>query len=625
MSDIIKLLPDSVANQIAAGEVVQRPVSVVKELLENAIDAAGRTIKLILKDAGKTLIQVVDDGIGMSETDARLCFERHATSKIQRAEDLFAIRTMGFRGEAMAAIASVAQVELRTKKRDQELGTRVVIEGSKVLEQSPCQTAVGTSVSVKNLFFNIPARRQFLKSDSIELRHIVEEFQQIALAHCDLFFSLHHNEERLFHLPPAPLRQRIVHLFGNKINEKLIPIEERTDVLGISGYIGKPEYAKKTRGEQYFFVNNRFIRSNYLHHAVMSAYEDLLPVKHYPFYAIFLDIDPARIDVNVHPTKQEIKFDDERLVYNYLRVTARHGLAQSHHTPQIDFDTEPAIDKHLDASKLQPDSDAPLYTQLPVLKHQDDRSERQTGNNDSRRERNPLYESNLRNWERLYEGLGKEGGEGGDAPEDHQTFASKLSVEPALFDQDAGGIQKEPYQLHNQLIISPIKSGFMVIDQNAAHRRILYERYLDIYRNREALPQQELFPHTIQLSPADAALLKSMLDELQQLGLVVEALSGNAFVVQALPAEWQAGNLQTLLEDLLEQHKQNLQLRLGLHESLARSMAGYSAIPAGKALERREMQLLIDQLFACSLPHLTPCGRKTFFVMDLSELLARFD
>lgn len=625
MSDIIQLLPESVANQIAAGEVVQRPVSVVKELLENAIDAGAKNIRLILKDAGKTLIQVVDDGIGMSETDARMCFERHATSKIRRAEDLFSIRTMGFRGEAMAAIASVAQVELRTKKREQELGTRIIIEGSKVLEQSVCQTAVGTSISVKNLFFNIPARRQFLKSDSIELKHIIDEFQQIALSHNDIFFSLHHNEEKLFHLAPSALRQRIIGIFGNKINPKLIPIEEETDVLKIHGFVSKPEYAKKSRGEQFFFVNTRFIRSNYLHHAVMQAYEDLLDKKLFPFYAIFLEIDPAKIDVNVHPTKQEIKFDDERLVYNYLRVTTRHALAQHHVTPSLDFEVESGIAQHLDPTAM-PTNDSPIYQQLPVMNkgNEEEGTRIFSGGGYKPLKRSPLEESNLRNWEKLYEGLGKSEDQQPD-DEDAMKFSSKVSSEERLFaDEVSHRIQKDPYQLHHRYIISPIKSGFMVIDQHAAHQRILYERYLGIFRNREAVVQQELFPHTIQLAPADAQLLKSILNEVQQLGIVIEEMVGNSFVIQGMPAELQQYDYQKLIEELLQQHQENLQLQLGLHDSLARSVAYYSALPAGKTLAAREMQQLIDELFACEVPHKTPHGRKTFITIELEELVERF-
>ena len=355
MADIIQLLPDAIANQIAAGEVIQRPASVVKELLENAVDAGATEIKLIVKEAGKTLIQVIDNGCGMSETDARMSFERHATSKIRGSEDLFAIRTMGFRGEAMASIAAVAQVEMRTRQHDQDLGNKLVIEASEVKVQEPCQCVAGTTLSVKNLFYNVPARRNFLKSNAAEMRHIVEEFQRIALANPELFFSLHHNGNQVFHLQPGNLRQRIVAVFGAGTNKKLVPVEEDTDVLKLHGFVGKPEFAKKTRGEQYFFVNDRFIKSPYLNHAVMTAYEDLLPKEVYPLYIIFIDIDPARIDINVHPTKQEIKFDDERLVYNYLKVSVRHALGQFSITPSMDFDQETAFSKPRTPASFDPE------------------------------------------------------------------------------------------------------------------------------------------------------------------------------------------------------------------------------------------------------------------------------
>ena len=343
MSDIIQLLPDSIANQIAAGEVIQRPASAVKELLENAIDAGATEIQLVLKEAGKLLIQVVDNGKGMSDTDARMSFERHATSKIKNANDLFALTTMGFRGEALASIAAIAQVELKTRQEGQELGTKIIIEGSKVLSQEPCQCQVGTSISIKNLFFNVPARRNFLKSNSVENRHIIDEFSRVALANSNVFFSLHHNQNELYHLPIGNLRQRIVGVLGNNGNKKLVPMSEETDVVKFSGFVSKPEYAKKTRGEQFFFVNNRFIKSGYLHHAIMNAYEDLLPENSYPLYVIFMELDPKIIDVNVHPTKQEIKFEDEKIIYNYLRVATRHALGQYSITPTLDFDQDPHI------------------------------------------------------------------------------------------------------------------------------------------------------------------------------------------------------------------------------------------------------------------------------------------
>jgi DNA mismatch repair protein MutL len=395
MADIIQLLPDAIANQIAAGEVIQRPASVVKELLENAIDAGATSIKLVVKDAGKSLIQVIDDGCGMSETDARMAFERHATSKIRKSEDLFCIRTMGFRGEAMASIAAIAQVEMRTRRHAEELGTRLVIEGSAVKSQEPCQCSRGTTLSVKNLFFNVPARRNFLRSNTVEMRHIVDEFQRIAIANADIFFSLHHNNSEVFHLPAGKLRQRLIGVFGNAANKKLVPVSEETDILTLKGFIGKPEYAKKTRGEQYFFVNNRFIKSAYLNHAVVNAYEDILPKDTHPLYVIFIDIDPAHIDINVHPTKQEIKFDDERLVYNYLKVAVRHSLGQYSIMPSLDFDQDPLFYNTLSSSK-KPIERGNTVNSLKGNGHQ----KQDTSLAGSRRQDN-----NLDNWQQLYEGL----------------------------------------------------------------------------------------------------------------------------------------------------------------------------------------------------------------------------
>lgn len=395
MADVIQLLPDSIANQIAAGEVIQRPASVVKELLENAVDAGATSIKLVVKDAGKTLIQVIDNGCGMSETDARMCFERHATSKIRQAKDLFTIRTMGFRGEAMASIAAIAHVELRTRRNDDEVGTRVVIEGSKVTAQESCQCAAGTIFAVKNLFYNVPARRNFLKTNTVEMKHIIDEFQRVALAYPDIFFSLHHNGSEMFHLQGGNLRQRVVGLLGQHTNKKLVPVEEDTDVVKITGYVGKSEFAKKTRGEQFFFVNERFIKSGYLNHAVMTAYEDLLPKGHYPLYVLFIEIDPARVDINVHPTKQEIKFDDERLLYNYLKVTIRHALAQYNITPTLDFDADPTFSNIQQPRYLKKESNAtkpePKPKQSVVFSSSINPEHR--------------HKNNLKHWQKLYDGL----------------------------------------------------------------------------------------------------------------------------------------------------------------------------------------------------------------------------
>lgn len=614
MADIIQLLPDAIANQIAAGEVVQRPASAVKELLENAVDAGASQIKLIVKDAGKTLVQVIDNGCGMSETDARMCFERHATSKIRQASDLFAIRTMGFRGEALASIAAVSQVELRSRRLEDELGIRIQIEGSEFKLQELCQTAVGTSISMRNLFYNVPARRNFLKSNAVEMRHILEEFQRVAISYPDIFFSLHHNNEEILHLPASNLRQRLVSIFGAPYNKRLVPVKEDTDVLKIEGFVGKPEFARKTRGEQMFFINRRFIRSGYLHHAVMSAYEDLLAQESFPLYVLFLEIDPAHIDVNVHPTKQEIKFDDERLVYNYLRVAVRHALGSHSITPTLDFEQE----NSLPLSSLQPGN------------HLQSNFQQSGGNFQSGRPSSPAeitrrQADNLRHWEKLYEGLDDNTGNPGSShpSADHTlTIESAWGSEPEKEDKS----QKTPYQIHATYIVSHIKSGFLLIDQQAAHERILYEQFLHVLEQQTAASQQQLFPRTIALPPADAVLLKEILPQINLLGFDIQEFGQNTFVINGLPAELSGKKDELLvLENLLEQYRQNVNLQIGVKENLARSMARSASIRRGTPLTVPEMQSLIDRLFACEMPWKSPTGRLSLLTFELDELTRRFE
>jgi len=618
MTDVIQLLPDNVANQIAAGEVVQRPSSVVKELMENAIDAGATQIKLIVRDAGKTLIQVIDNGCGMSQTDARMSFERHATSKIREAKDLFAINTMGFRGEALASIAAVAQVEMRTRRATDELGTRLVVESSFVKTQEACQTPAGTSISVKNLFFNVPARRNFLKSDPVEMRHILDEFQRVAMANPDLFFSLHHNDQEIFHLPPGNLRQRVVKIFGEIVNKKLVPVQQETDILKITGFVGKPDYFKKARGEQLFFVNKRFIKSNYLHHAVVSAYEDLLPSDTFPLYVLFLDIDPMRIDINVHPTKQEIKFDDEKLVYNYLKVTVRHALGSHNITPTLDFEQEPAFQA--------------VPTKTPSLRPESDRPA-SVGNYRPQSGGDPRHDENLRHWQRLYEGMelieknSAGQSEEGEFLETAVQFEVRSSAENSAMDDDAGSFskgQKEPYQIHGQYIVSHIKSGFLLIDQQAASERILYERYLEALGSQPIATQKLLFPKNLELPAADAALLRDILDEVNRLGFEIAEFGGNAFVIHGTPADLSGVSEEALLEKVLAQYKDNLELELGTQDNLARAMARNAAVRRGQPLSVPEMQDLTDRLFACAVPFSSPSGRKCFITFELEELQKRF-
>ncbi len=620
MADVIQLLPDAIANQIAAGEVIQRPASLVKELLENAIDAGSTQIKLIVKDAGKALVQIIDNGCGMSETDARMSFERHATSKIKKSADLFAIHTMGFRGEALASIAAVAQVELKTRRQADELGTRIAIEASTVQVQEACQCTAGTSISIKNLFFNVPARRKFLKSNTVEMRHIIDEFQRIAIAHPDIFFSLHHNNTEIFHLPIGNLRQRLVNIWGNTTNKKLVPITEETDILKLYGFIGKPKFAKKTRGEQLFFVNKRFIKSGYLHHAVVAAYEDLLPKDSHPLYAIFIEMDTTKIDINVHPTKQEIKFDDERLVYNYLKVTIRHALGQHSIIPSLDFNQEMS------------------FSQLPSFSNSQEKTQDQESNSSKKdssasgspKQDSQLDASNLKNWRKLYDGIelfDEEENNDHDAPDGSITIESNWSTSPELDDaqKSFSTPQTKPYQLHSRYIVSPLKSGFVLIDQQAAHERILYEKYLVLLNKSDAITQKQLFSKNITVPAADVAILKDMLPNINQLGFDIQEFGQDGFVVHGIPADWQGQmDEQTIIEQLIEQYKANLDLNIGMLENIAQSMSRQASIKKGQSLTEQEMRQLIDKLFACEIPFKSPTGGNCFITFELDDLERQF-
>ncbi|MCT1526576.1 MULTISPECIES: DNA mismatch repair endonuclease MutL [Sphingobacterium] len=619
MSDIIQLLPDSVANQIAAGEVVQRPASAVKEMMENAIDAGADQIKLIVKDAGKSLIQVIDNGCGMSVTDARVCFERHATSKIRKAEDLFAIRTMGFRGEAMASIAAIAHVELRTRRHEDELGTVVEIEGSEVVQQYPDQTPAGSSISVKNLFYNIPARRNFLKSNSVELRHILDEFQRIALAHPEIFFSLHSDGNEMFHLPKESLKQRIVHLFGNSYNQRLVPVEETTTILNIKGYIGKPEFAKKTRGEQFFFVNNRFIKDPYLNHAVLNAYEEILPADMFPLYVLFIDIDPSKIDINVHPTKTEIKYEDEKAIYAILRSAVKRSLGRYNITPSLDFEQETGFDTLITPKPLD-EIQAPTINFNPNFNPFDD------GNPSARSavSRSYSYPEALerktsipQNWDSLYQIT-------------EQEESTQLPLIPEEQATDSGFIQasdqpkKQFFQLHNRYIVSQIHSGFMLIDQQAAHERILFEQFQQHLINNQGSSQQSLFPQTVELNAADFALIQDMLPEIHSLGFQLRPFGKTTFVVDGIPADLENVNEGQIIEQLLEDFKNQSDLRLNKREKLAKSLAKNAAIKAGTKLDNQGMEDLIDRLFACELPNISIHGKPVIITYTLQELAERF-
>jgi DNA mismatch repair protein MutL len=617
MPDIIQLLPDAVANQIAAGEVVQRPASAVKELVENALDAGADKIQLILKDGGKSLIQVIDNGGGMSLTDARMSFERHATSKIRKAEDLFAIRTMGFRGEALASIAAIAQVELKTRRHEDELGTSIIIEGSEVLSQQACSTQTGTSICVKNLFFNTPARRNFLKSNPVEMRHIIDEFQRVALANPNVFFSMHHDGQEIYHLPAATLKQRIVHLFGNNYNERLVPVEEDTNVIKLRGFVGKPEYAKRTRGEQFFFVNNRFIRDAYLNHAVLMAFKELLPEDTFPLYVLFIEIDPAKIDINVHPTKTEIKYQDEQTIYAIVRSAVKRSLGRYNITPSLDFDQENSIE-HLVTLKPLEEIVAPTITfnpdYNPFLTEKKVEREIPFLRNTGEYRSSPIPQ----NWDTLCE-ISKK-----DVLSQREMHAEKsISVD----DQDLHKTsERQLFQVHNRFILSQIKSGFMVINQQAAHERILYERFLQQLQNHSGVSQQSLFPQSVTLNSGDFELLKELLPDIRALGFDIREFGKNTVVVEGVPADLGNTAEGEILEQLIEGYKNNQAvLKLDKRDSLARSLARNAATKAGIKMSLEEMNLLIDQLFACQMPNVALNGKQVITTFTIEELLERFE
>jgi DNA mismatch repair protein MutL len=591
MSDIIQILSDQVANQIAAGEVIKRPAGVVKELMENSIDAGATSIQVVIKESGKTHIQVIDNGCGMTPNDAVTCFGRHATSKIRKAEDIFDIRTKGFRGEALASMAAVAQVELKTKRVEDETGWQVTLENSEVKTQGEVTAADGTSISVRNLFYNIPVQKKHLKSDAAEMRNIVIAFQRIALGHPGIFFSLMHNGSEIMHLEEGNLRQRIVGIFGNNHNQRLVPIEESTDVVEVGGFIGKPEFAKKTRGDSVILVNDRYVHSNAIHHAIMSGYEALLADQTYPFYMITLRIDPSKLDINVHPTKEEIHFEEEKVVYTIVHAAVRRALAQHSVTPTIDFDQERGFqDLEGFTSQAPPPSsvaEQPLPTAPRAVAEQD------------------------------------------AAPEELQTMVipSELS-ELVENDDPAEGKAKDklPFQVHNRFIFSPIKSGFILIDQQSAHERVLFEKYYAAITEQKKVSQKQLFPVTITLSLADATLLQELMEEVQALGFDIQEFGKESFVIRGMPADIRAGNEQEIIENLLEQFKvYQTELKLEARESLARVMAKQASVKKGQRMGIEEMTNLIDELFACDVPNIGPNGKLTFITFSVEELAKQFD
>jgi DNA mismatch repair protein MutL len=617
MADIIQLLPDSVANQIAAGEVIQRPASAIKELAENAIDAGATEIEIVIKDAGRTLIQVIDNGTGMSETDARMAFERHATSKIRQATDLFSIRTMGFRGEALASIAAVAQVELLTRREESELGVHIEIAASKIEKQEPVSCPKGSNFIIRNLFFNIPARRKFLKSNTTELRHIITEVQRVALANTRVSFKLTHNNLLLLNLPTANLRQRITAMMNKSINAQLIPVDSDATVVTITGFTGKPESARKTSGDQYFFVNNRFMRHPYLHKAIVNAYENLISPDAIPTYFIFFDIDPEYIDVNIHPTKTEIKFSDEKLIWKVLNASIRESLGKFNIVPSIDFDTEGQVN----IPTLDPNAEV----KIPEVHFNPAYNPFNTGTNVT-----PGRQSTPRNWESLYNGFESEGGSEPDNFEAPETIVLPSRSNNADLPQNNTSLHETPeisaayFQVKSRYILTPVKSGLMIIDQRRAHERVLYERFLNKIQTRKSTSQQLLFGEPLNFNAEETALLNDIKSDLAIFGFDIEE-ENNTFMVKGIPSEFENVNTAQLLENLLEAYKTG-EVNPGeeVRQQLAAIMARNACMKYGETLTQEEMALLVGNLFSCHMPHYTPGGQTIISIIDNEELEKRF-
>lgn len=595
MPDIIHLLKDHIVNQIAAGEVIQRPASVVKELMDNAIDSGATDIKLFIREAGKVLIQINDNGCGMSPTDARMSFERHATSKINTAEDLFHIQSKGFRGEALASIAAVAQVELRTKPAADATGTKLLISDSKIKSLEPCACPTGTQIQVRNLFYNLPARRKFLKNDSIESRHIHEEFIYQAISYPELSFSYFNNDQLVYQLAAGSLKQRIVGIYGKKYQDFLIPVSPQTDVVEISGFIGKPELSKKAKGEQILFVNRRFIRSAYLQHAVKAAFENIIPAENLPFYILFLNIDPTQIDINVHPTKHEIKFEDERLIYQFLKAAVRFSLAQHSLTPQIDFDSsDVGIRKIMDGPDYGFSNRSPMQG---------------SGSYASWDQLSPQAKPSVISQDNFSSELNRD-----------QSFDAM--VQPSAEDVPES---IKIVQFHACYLLVQLKSGISIIDQQLAHERVLYEYYKLLLKSENRQTQGLLFPQNLHLSTVDAIQLKELLPYLQKLGFDMEDFGSDSFVIHGIPALLEGKyNEHELILSILNQYKANLEFELALEENIARSMAISSSIKRGKTLSQEEMQALVEQLFLCEIPYASPSGKKCIFHLSLEELFKKF-
>lgn len=575
--DIIQLLPDHVANQIAAGEVIQRPASAVKEMLENALDAGGTDIQVFIKDAGRTLLQVVDNGCGMSKKDVKMCFEKHATSKIKNANDLFNIQTMGFRGEAMASIAAIAHVEVKSKLTNTELGTHLTIEGSKIQVYEDCATANGSSIKVKNLFYNVPARRKFLKSDQVEMRHITEEFIRVALANPKIKMQISHNNNKLFHLTASKFRKRIISILGEKKNEKLVPISEETSIVKISGFIGKPETAKKTRGEQYFFVNKRFIKNHYLNHAVIKAFEEVIPNNYFPSYFINLDIATELIDINIHPTKTEIKFEDEKAIYSIIRSTVKRSLGAYNIAPSLDFSQEISFN-------IETTDKINNKIIQPTIKINPDY--------------NPFSEENT------------------------AISNNKLEYEkppPTLIEDIEQNNANTFMQIGNSFIAATSIDGLLIIQPRRAHKRILFEYFRNLITQQKSKSQKLLFPQKVSISKTDLELINGMREELKNIGFIIKEKDGT-LVITAVPPECQEINVQSIIEDLIEQNKNSEKIKTNQQDNIAKSLSESLAISNTKKLTDEEMKSLKQELLKCESPSICPSGKRTMINLKINDI-----
>ncbi|MGM0636585.1 MAG: DNA mismatch repair endonuclease MutL [Bacteroidota bacterium] len=612
--DIIQLLPDHVANQIAAGEVVQRPASVVKELLENAIDSEANQVSLIVKDAGKSLIQVVDNGKGMSETDARLAFERHATSKINKAEDLFNLQTKGFRGEALASIAAVSQVDLKTKSDTKDIGTHISIEAGELKFQEPCVTKKGTSVAVKNLFYNIPARRKFLKSNTVEQKHIIDEFQRVALAHPDVSFKMIHNSSELFQLPPTNIRQRIVGIMGSKTNQKLVPVDENTELVKLTGFVAKPEFAKRTRGEQFFIVNGRFIKNSYLHHAVTSAFEGLLKDKTIPSYFLYLKVDPQSIDINIHPTKTEIKFEDESAIYAILKSAVKHSLGQFQIAPVLDFDRDAELDTPYEQHKK-----AIQVPNIDVDRDFNPFEENSKSTSFSNAKRFPSDRKFENSWESLYHHKDE------DIQEKHNFEIESSPKEEDLFANSEAQNSANIFQLERKYLVTKTKAGLLIIDQHKAHYRVLYEEMMKSITLSPALSQQLIFPLSLTYGAREFNLLKDLKEALSLTGFMFAKFEANAVEINGIPSHISESEVAQILDELIADFEKGVP-NSGFEQNniLAKSLAKNMAIKTGKKLSDQEQMQLVSQLFSTKEPKLTPDNKPVFLTFSATDFDNKF-